>query len=300
MPDEIPNRHGSWRKVGDRRTYFPPFVDERFLAGAGSFWSCTFASLLNGANVAFLGKLTPTHGEIRRLADISGDPDLFTGANTDQMITAFTRKYKRPLGRRNLDEKGGAAALATGHALVAFIIPRNYDSRFWHGINANTEGHRIVAVGLDDKNQTRVLDPMVAAPRDYPGEAVPWSTLYRAMVKDQQVWFKEGQYRSAPTIAFRRRFRPSRRFIVEPGTRVVAFNANQPTVIADRATFMSKSAARFDALVYVRVGKEPVGPFLRVVSGHFQGLLIKPGAAGIRANVDIDANTIDTPVVGAK
>ena len=48
--------------IGDRLTFVPPFVNERF--DGPPFWSCTFTALLNGANVGWLGQKPATHAEV--------------------------------------------------------------------------------------------------------------------------------------------------------------------------------------------------------------------------------------------
>ena len=65
---------GQFLEIDGRQTYFPPFVNEVF--GQRPYWACTFASLLNGANVGWLGQKPATVDEIRALATASGDPDL--------------------------------------------------------------------------------------------------------------------------------------------------------------------------------------------------------------------------------
>ena len=54
---------GRYEQIGDRLTFVPPFVNERF--DGPPFWACTFTALLNGANVGWLGQKPATHAEER-------------------------------------------------------------------------------------------------------------------------------------------------------------------------------------------------------------------------------------------
>ena len=83
---------GSWQMIGSRRTFVPPFVNERF--DGPPFWACTYTALLNGANVAWLGALPATHAEVAKLAGASGDKDLKRGSRSSHMIAALKRRYK--------------------------------------------------------------------------------------------------------------------------------------------------------------------------------------------------------------
>ena len=287
---------GHYRMIGARRTYFPPFIDERFYGKATFpkdkqfFWSCTFAALLNTANVGFLGSKINSHAEVQRLADASGDKTLSGGANTDQMLTAFRTRYGLPLDVDPVDRNEAKRRLANGYALVVGIIPANFDPAFYVGITAKTAGHRITLLGMNtERTATRILDPMVPAVRGYEGRWIPWRVVEKAQMKATQVWIREGQF-LATKMNVVTRFRPSRRFAVAAGATVVAFDPDSPTVGADRQTFAVASGARFDALVKVqKADGTTVGPFLRVVSGRFQGLLIKPDTPGITASIKPDA-----------
>jgi hypothetical protein len=286
---------GHYRMIGDRRTFIPPFVDERFYGTATfakrpSFWSCTFAALLNTANVGFLGSKINSHAEVQRLANASGDKTLSGGANTDQMLDAFRNQYNRPLDVDPVDRAEAKRRLANGYALVVGIIPARYDPAFYVGITAKTGGHRITLLGMNHaRTATRVLDPMVPTSRHYEGRWIPWKVVEAAQMKATQVWIKEGQF-TATKVEIVTTFRPSRRFAVAAGTTLVAFDPDTPTAPAERLTFHEASGARFDALVKVhRADGTAVGPFLRVVSGAFQGMLIKPDTAGITASTKPDA-----------
>src|SRR5262245_30079300 len=85
---------GQVKLIGDRPTYFPPFVNERF---GSSWWSCTFASLLNGANVAWRGENDATHKEVRALANASGDPLVTDGSRSRHMLHAMNRRYEQKM-----------------------------------------------------------------------------------------------------------------------------------------------------------------------------------------------------------
>ncbi len=298
MPSQIPHRYGHREVIGGRSTYFPPFVDERFSTKKdGGFWACTFASLLNGANVGYLGAKTPTHAEVIRLAVASGDMVLRDGANTELMLTALRNLYGQSLKKEHTSDEEAKDRLSKGRALVAGIIPRNYAQAFRVGITDRTEGHRILLVGMDAaRTHTRVIDPMVsmaAETRKYSGRWIPWKVVRRAEMIGEEVWFTEGQFVANKVVPILT-FKPSRRFGVKAGTRIDGYDGGQPTVIADSMVVSKDSGARFDALVDVVNSKTGarIGPFLRVISGHFQGQLVKVGAKGIVANVAPDAKSV--------
>ena len=108
-----------WREIGKRPTYFPPFVNERF--DGPPYWACTFAALLNGANVGFLGNKPPTHDEVRKLAVASGDPTLKRGANSSEMLRAMRVRYRKKMYLEALSPGRAHERLSTGWALVAGV-----------------------------------------------------------------------------------------------------------------------------------------------------------------------------------
>jgi len=83
---------GHFEQIGNRRTFVPPFVNERF--DGPPFWACTFTALLNGANVGWLGQKPATHAEVAALAGASGDSDTHTGSRSKHMTEALKRRYK--------------------------------------------------------------------------------------------------------------------------------------------------------------------------------------------------------------
>src|SRR5262245_14703471 len=91
-PHMRPEDSMAWQMIGSRRTFVPPFVNERF--DGPPFWACTYTALLNGANVGYLGRLPATHAEVAKLAGASGDRDLKSGSRSSHMISALRRRYK--------------------------------------------------------------------------------------------------------------------------------------------------------------------------------------------------------------
>ena len=106
-------------KIGARETYFPPFVNELF--DGPPYWACTFAALLNGANVGFLGNRPATHDEVRQLALASGDVDLKGGANSSEMIRAMRVRYRKEMRTEALSPRRVHERLSSGWAMVGAV-----------------------------------------------------------------------------------------------------------------------------------------------------------------------------------
>ena len=103
------------RKIGERETYFPPFVNERFDGPAGLGVHVT--ALLNGANVGLLGNQEPTHAEVRKLAERPATPTLSGGSRFSHMLTAM-RALQEDHATRSASSAPCPRGLASGWALV--------------------------------------------------------------------------------------------------------------------------------------------------------------------------------------
>jgi hypothetical protein len=295
---------GSYVIFGNRRTYMPPFVNERH--GTPPFWSCTFASLLNGANVGFLGTKPAVFDEVLALAKASLDDDLTNGAQTTHMVTAMRRLYGKRIVMEDVSSDEAKRRLQNGYALVAGVTAPKLPNHYRRWAPSLQKGHRIVLLGWRVRNgvgETQVLDPIARADEKYLGEPIPWDAVTAAWWKSQQVWFFEGQFvpaaRAPAAVAgdahpspaastgprVIRRFAPARHFSVDAGTLVRAYSMNHPGVVAKQLRFNKASGAAFDALVAMpaRRGGED-RHFLRVFNGAFADLCIRSRAPGITAD----------------
>jgi hypothetical protein len=284
---------GRYVTLDGRRTYFPPFANERF--GQPPFWSCTFTSLLNGANVAFLGAKPHEPDEIRGLANASLDAELLSGSRTSHMVTAMRRRYGKNIAVDNVGDAEARRRLAHGYVLVAGLTAPKLPDHYRRWCPGLQSGHRVALLGWQTREGTvgpRILDPMARVDSTYVGEWIPWSAFTPAWWSAEQVWFFEGQYVPAPNPAVPalktgivRVFAPPRHFEVAAGTIVRAYAAGKPGVVARRVRFDRHSGAMFDALVAMPV--KPGGPirdFLRVTNGAFAGRFIRAHAPGITAD----------------
>jgi hypothetical protein len=276
---------GQYLQIGDRRTYFPPFVNERF--GGPPYWACTFASLLNGANVAYLGQKPATADEIKALARASGDVDLHGGSRASHMITAMRVRYGQSMAIERLTPDRVRQRLANGWAMVAGVtygaLPethRRWSPRF-------KAGHRVVVLGWDD-GRMRILDPMADRDASFGGQWIQWSEFEPAWWSGEQLWFREGMALAGPAVRLIRTFNPPGHWRVRAGTTITAYAAADPRKVVKRIRVGGDSGAAFDALLEAtpsEPGAAPVGRFIRVANGLFKGLLIDPSAPGISTNL---------------
>ena len=258
-------------KIGARETYFPPFVNELF--DGPPYWACTFAALLNGANVGFLGNRPPTHDEVRKLALASGDVDLKGGAQSSEMVRAMRVHYRKEMQVEALPPRRVHERLSSGWAMVGAVtygeIPmpwRRHAPRF-------RKGHRITLIGWNGK-ETWILDPMAREGTDYTGEPIPWSVLEPAWWRGEQLWFAEGMFRTPPKVKVVEEV-PNGTWRIPAGSRLVARLATNARVIMRKVILAEPRSGRFDAIVEViqRDGTS-MGEFLRVSSGRLKDTLI--------------------------
>ena len=265
-------------KIGARETYFPPFVNELF--DGPPYWACTFAALLNGANVGFLGNRPATHDEVRRLALASGDGDLKGGANSTEMIRAMRVQYRKEMRIEALSPRRVHERLSSGWAMVGAVtyaqIPmpwRRHAPRF-------RKGHRVTLIGWNGK-ETWILDPMAREGRDYTGEPIPWSVLEPAWWSGEQLWFAEGMFRTPPKVKLLETV-PDGTWRIPAGSRLVARLGTNARVLMRKVVLTEPKSGRFDAFVEV-IQKDgtSLGEFLRVSSGGLKGMLIPVKTKGI-------------------
>ncbi len=311
---------GQFLQIGDRMTFVPPFVNERF--DGPPYWACTYTALLNGANVGWLGQKPATHAEVAALAGASGDSDTRGGSRSSHMLRAIEVRYKTRVALERVSSAEAQRRLANGWALVAGVtfgeLPtqhRRWSPRF-------KMGHRVTVLGWS-AGRTRLLDPLAAMGPSYAGEWIAWSDFAKAWWSAEQLWFQEGQFLNAEqkavttvtsktlgtkagkAVAARvlRRFDPPRHFRVAPKTTVVAFNPGLPPTVARRMLFPHASGAKFDAIVAFDPAatiEDRSRTFLQVTNGAFARRYIPLATAGISADIGADqpvAPTV-TPTVG--
>ena len=155
------------------------------------YWACTFAALLNGANVGFLGNKPPTHDEVRKLAVASGDPTLKRGANSSEMLRAMRVHYKKKMYLEALSPGRAHERLSTGWALVAGVTYGKIPMPWRRHAKNFMKGHRITLIGWNGK-ETWILDPMASKGTKWTGEPIPWSVIERAWWPGEQLWFAAG------------------------------------------------------------------------------------------------------------
>jgi hypothetical protein len=270
---------GRWEDIGGRRTFLPPFVNERF--DGPPYWACTFAALLNGANVAALGELPAGHDEVRALAKASGDPDLRGGSRSSHMVEAVRVRFRRAVRIEALPPAEVIARLASGWALVAGLTYGQLPAEYRRPSPRFTGGHRVTLVGWS-AGRTRLLDPLENRDASFGGRWIPWTALEPAWWSREQLWFREGQMASLE-LRLAEAF-PSRRWRVAAGASVEGWSAAAPRTLVRRARFERASAAGYDAIVHLvsrDEGAAPLSTYMRVSSGLFDGQLIDVASPGI-------------------
>jgi hypothetical protein len=297
---------GRWQMIGSRRTFVPPFVNERF--DGPPFWACTFTALLNGANVGWLGALPATHAEVAKLAGASGDKDLRKGSRSSHMIAALKRRYKVDMKIESVGPKEARRRLANGYALVAGVTYGEFPWRYRQWSPNFKLGHRVTLIGLSG-TRTKILDPLAPKRTDYDGDWIEWDVFANAWWRDEQLWFREGQFvpgfgassgaaaRPAAkqpadvdvTARVLRRFDTPRHFRVDTGATVAAFKPALPKPVKVRQiTFAHVSGALFDAVVSFDPAATIDGGkslFLRVTNGAFARRYVPWPTPGLSADI---------------
>ena len=269
---------GQRKKVGGRNTYFPPFANELF--DGPPWWACTFAALLNGANVGFMGSKPATHAEIRALAKASGDVDLSGGSRSSHMIRAMRARYGKRLRIESLPPKRAQERLASGWALVAAVTYGDLPKKYRRWSPNFTKGHRITLVGWNGSN-TMLLDPLAREDARYTGEPIAWKDFEPAWWSGEQLWIAEGHFRrgAVPEVVEKV---PDGEWRIAAGSRLVARRADKPHVIVRKLILPQATSGQLDAIVEVKPepGK-PTGRYLRVSGGPLAGTLIPADSRGL-------------------
>ena len=301
---------GHWEVIGQHKAFIPPFVNERF--DGPPYWACTFTALLIGANVGYLGRLPATHDEIRRLARASGDTNLRGGSRASHMITAVRKRYGEVVRLDNVGPREARRRLGDGWAMVCGVtygeLPKQY--RRW---SPNFRlGHRMVVLGLSGM-RTRLIDPMAKKPDTFGGEWIHWEDFAAAWWRDEQLWFREGQFVpghrgpqaketaipakeatkapepspvKAPVERVLQRFDKPRLFRLATGTTVRAYRVGRDLELVRKVEFTHPSNAAFDAIVAFEptVTLSDAGRvYLRVVNGAFAERYVPLSTPGLVA-----------------
>jgi len=293
---------GRWVWMSGHRIYLPPFANQRFTAPR--FWACTFTSMINGAQVGFLGKIDRDRRRagqsiahvVKALAHESPDPELLDGSSTADMVAAMAARYGRTVTATGVSPDLGRRRLIHGKVLVAGVTYGELPKKHRRWSPNFKDGHRVICVGWRDgandpnDGDTRILDPLVPRGLDYAGEWIPWSAVTAAYWSGEQVWVEPGGFLPRATVTVEREFSPARTFRIARGATIRAFMP-QAAGIAKERTFDAARTGRFDALV--RIGQppdaesdRPKGQFLRVIEGPFAGMFLRPGNPGLSAATD--------------
>ncbi|HSK52192.1 MAG TPA: hypothetical protein VLA44_05500 [Clostridia bacterium] len=271
--------NGQRKLVGARKTYFPPFVNERF--DGPPWWACTFTALLNGVNVGYLGSKPATHREVRALATASGDVKLRGGSNSSEMVRALRVRYGQRVPLEQLTPKRAQERLASGWALVAAVtygrLPKHH--RRWS--KRFMGGHRITLIGWDGR-RTMILDPLATEGPDYTGEPIAWSDFEPAWWSSEQLWIAEGMFRQGPSVRVLEQV-PKGTWRIPGGSTLVVRMGTKPQVLVRNVALGKPASGRFDSLVELvsASGKTSV-PYLRCSSGSLKGMLVPATTRGIR------------------
>jgi hypothetical protein len=271
--------NGQRKLVGARKTYFPPFVNERF--DGPPWWACTFTALLNGVNVGYLGSKPATHREVRALATASGDVKLRGGSNSSEMIRALRVRYGQRVRLEQLTPKRAQERLASGWALVAAVTYGRLPTHHRRWSKRFKGGHRITLVGWDGR-KTRILDPLATEGSDYTGEPIAWSELEPAWWSSEQLWIAEGMFRKGPSVRVLERV-PNGTWRIPGGSTLVVRMGTKPQVVLRNVGLSEPASGRFDSLVeLVSASGGTSVPYLRCSSGSLKGMLVPATTRGIR------------------
>ncbi len=299
---------GRWVLMNGRRVYFPPFTNQRFTGRP--FWACTFTSMINGADVGFIGEIDRRRrlsGQsvghvVRALARKSGDDDLSDGSSSRGMVAAVAARYHQNMVLVHDSPEKGRERLRHGKVLVAGLTYGKLPGHYRRWSPNFKDGHRVVCLGWRDgahdpeDGDTKILDPLAARGADYAGEWIPWSAVTAAYWADEQVWIAPGQFLPDADVTVERSFSPVRTFRIAKGASIRAFMP-KATGVAKQRTFDAAKTGTFDALV--RIGQpadadplRPTGRFIRVTAGPFAGMFLDPDNAGLTAPIGPDAPPI--------
>lgn len=260
-----------WATIGDRRTYVPPFVNERI--GSGPYWACSWAAALTGANIAALGTIPATHDELLALAGVSGDSVLADGSRTSHIAAALQARYNLVVDRSIVSDAEARRRLSTGWGCIVGVTYPLLTTHLRRWSPGFMGGHRGVIFGWDD-GRTRWDDPLAPYGTDYAGEWVDWADLRPALWADEPIWVLEGELMQT-IVTVVTEFDPPRRFGIRAGQTVRGYRANG-TYVAK--TFSGATGASFDRHVEIAQAPDPKlqphGEYLRVVDGALAGLYV--------------------------
>lgn len=289
---------GRYRLIGERPTYFPPFVNERF--GKPPYWACTFASLLNGANVGWRGDKPATAEEVRALAKASHDPDRKGGSNSGHMIEAMRTRYGIQMRLRRLPPERVRERLAHGWAMVAGVTYSELPRRFRIDRSFKA-GHRVMVVGWSN-DHTWIVDPLADEGPRYEGERIAWSDFEPAWWSGEQLWFRDGMFLPQRRYAIRLPLPAARTWTARPGAVLDLLSPVRASVVARRVEVRERLRSEFDALV-PELAPEPstklVGRRIRISSGPYRGYLLDPASDGVEADLPDPAALEGAPLTVA-
>ena len=275
---------GHYELIGERPTYFPPFVNERF--GTPPYWACTFASLLNGANVGWRGEKPAIHEEVRALAKASGDPDRKGGSTSSHMIQAIRTRYGEHMRLRRLPPLRVADRLAHGWVMVAGVTYGDLPSKYRLD-KGFMKGHRVLVVGWQN-GHTWLVDPLADEGGRHTGRKIAWGDFEPAWWSGEQLWFREGMFLPQPRYGERTRLDAPKPWVARRDTRLDLLSPVRAGVVARRVALGERHEATFDAVVPELAplpASKIVGRRIRIASGPFKGYLLDPATAGVDATV---------------
>lgn len=259
----------------------PPLVSERDdpYSPNGAWRDCAYASAMmlvhKGGKRWWPKGYGVTERELLERADDKPDE---RGANYKDVQLAVARRYAITLP--TVTDAGLASGLL-GSDTRGFSVPgvmglvptflRRWDPTF-------VGNHQVYVQPLGDGTHVRWMDPL--ATWGYGGDIVPIQTVvvFNDPFPGQALTLKEGDatdYRLAVT-----KYPAARRWRVAAGTTLAGYDPERPGAAVRTVTFAINSSAMADAEVTVtwpNYQTPPVprgGPFLRVTSGGFTGLLI--------------------------
>lgn len=274
---------GQYRLIGERPTYFPPFVNERF---DDSWWSCTFASLLNAANVGFHGAQPATHKEVTALAKASGDAYIKDGSRSRHMIHAMRRRYEQTMQLSALPPRRVKRRLAHGWVLVAGLtysqLPKQYRETDFK------DGHRVLLIGWHN-DHTWIVDPLHETDPAWTGRRIPWSAFEPAFWSSEQLWFRDGMFLPQRTYTEPTLLAPTRPWTALSGTQLDLLSPVRAGVVARQVQVKSKVTAQFDAFVGMRPppnGEGRTKVRIRIATGDYRGYLLDPRTDGVDADLN--------------
>lgn len=259
----------------------PPLMSERDdpFSPNGAWRDCAYASAIMLVHKAGKRWWPAGYGVREREAlERSDDQPDETGANYRDIQLACHRRYALSLPTVPPDALGRWLA---GTAKRGFSVPGRMTNlppflRRWD--TAFTGAHQVYVEPMGDGLHVRWLDPL--ATWGFKGDIVPVTTVlaFNAPFAGQALSLKEGDatdYRLAVT-----KYAVPATYDVKAGTTLAGYSPERPGSAVKTQTFAAPATVTADAEVTVtwpNYQQAPVpkgGPFLRVTTGPFAGLLI--------------------------